>query len=78
MNGFSIDDEALALARRAGYSIKVVPADWVNAEGTHVTKLDYLRNIVEAFRIRWNLLTGAYREPTMPETEGLETERLRD
>ena len=78
MNGFSIDDEALALARRAGYSIKVVPADWVNAEGTHVTKLDYLRNIVEAFRIRWNLLTGAYREPTMLEAEGREIERLRD
>lgn len=78
MNGFSIDDEALALARRAGYSIKVVAADWVNAEGTHVTKLDYLRNIIEAFRIRWNLLTGAYNEPTMLEGERLETERLRD
>lgn len=60
MDGFSIDDEALALARRFGYDIKAVPADWVNAEGTHVTKLDYLRNVVEAFRIRWYFLTGVY------------------
>lgn len=61
MNGFSIDDESLALARRFGYSIKAVPADWINAEGTHVTKLDYLRNIGEAFRIRWYLLSGVYK-----------------
>ena len=66
MNGFSIDDEALALARRFGYSIKIVAADWVNAEGTHVTKLDYLRNVGEAFRIRWNLLSGAYQQSSRP------------
>lgn len=66
MNGFSIDDEALALARRFGYSIQIVAADWVNAEGTHVTKLDYLRNIGEAFRIRWNLLSGTYQQSSRP------------
>lgn len=66
MNGFSIDDEALALARRLGHSIKIVAADWVNAEGTHVTKLDYIRNVGEAFRIRWNLLSGAYQQPSRP------------
>jgi glycosyltransferase involved in cell wall biosynthesis len=75
MSGWSIDDEALALARRFGYQIKVVAADWVNAEGTHVTKLDYIRNIGEAFRIRWHLLTGGYSQQTRPE---IETERLRD
>lgn len=60
MNGWSFDDEALALARRYGYDIQAVAANWVDAEGTHVTKLDYLRNIWEALRIRWNLMTGVY------------------
>lgn len=60
MNGFSIDDEALALARRFGYPIQIIPADWVDAAGTHVGKLDYLRNIWEAVKIRWNLLSGVY------------------
>lgn len=60
MQGWSIDDEALALARRCGYKIQVIPADWIDAAGTHVTRLDYLRNILEAFRIRWNLMTGVY------------------
>ncbi|MFQ5399561.1 MAG: dolichyl-phosphate beta-glucosyltransferase [Anaerolineae bacterium] len=63
MNGFSIDDEALALARRYGYPIGVIPADWIDAEGTHVSKLDYLKNIWEAVRIRWYLLSGVYDRP---------------
>lgn len=62
MDGFSIDDEALALARRFGYNITVIGADWIDAAGTHVTRLDYLRNIWEAVRIRWNLLTGVYNQ----------------
>ena len=60
MNGWSYDDEALALARRFGYEIKIIPADWQDAAGTHVTKLDYLKNVWEAVHIRWNLLTGVY------------------
>jgi len=60
INGFSFDDEALALARRFRYDIKVIAANWLDAEGTHVSKLDYLKNIWEAIKIRWNLLTGVY------------------
>ncbi|MEM7113223.1 MAG: glycosyltransferase [Chloroflexota bacterium] len=60
MDGWSIDDEALALARRYGCDIQVIPADWIDAAGTHVTRWDYVRNIWEAVRIRWNLLTGVY------------------
>ncbi len=63
MNGWSFDDESLALARRFGYKIQVVGADWNDAEGTHVSKLDYFKNIVEAVRIRWYLLTGVYNHP---------------
>ena len=60
MDGWSIDDEILALARRYHYPIQVIAADWIDAEGTHVSKLDYLKNIWEAVKIRWNLLTGVY------------------
>ena len=60
MNGWSYDDEVLALARRFGYEIKIIPADWQDADGTHVTNLDYFKNIWEAIHIRWNLLTGVY------------------
>jgi len=63
MDGWSFDDESLALARRFGYKIQVVGADWNDAEGTHVSKLDYFKNIAEAIRIRWYLLTGVYNRP---------------
>ncbi len=64
MDGWSFDDECLALARREGYDIQVIGADWHDAAGTHVTKLDYIKNIFEAVRIRWYLMTGVYkREP---------------
>ncbi len=61
MDGWSFDDECLALARREGYDIQVIGADWHDAEGTHVTKLDYIKNIFEAVRIRWYLMTGVYK-----------------
>ena len=64
MDGWSFDDESLALARRSGYQIQVVGADWNDAEGTHVSKLDYFKNIAEAVRIRWYLLTGVYNHPS--------------
>jgi glycosyltransferase involved in cell wall biosynthesis len=67
MNGWSIDDETLALARRFNYRIGIIPADWIDAAGTHVTRLDYVKNIWEAVKIRWNLLTGVYKHPT-PDT----------
>lgn len=63
MNGWSFDDESLALARRFGFPIQVIGADWTDAAGTHVRKLDYFKNIWEAVRIRWYLLTGVYNRP---------------
>ncbi|GAB4269956.1 MAG: glycosyltransferase family 2 protein [Candidatus Promineifilaceae bacterium] len=70
MDGFSIDDEALALARRFGHKIAVIGADWIDAAGTHVSKLDYLKNIWEAIHIRWNLMTGVYKtRPAGPRVE---------
>ena len=61
IDGWSIDDEALALTRRFDYSIDIIAADWIDAAGTHVTRLDYVKSIWDAFKIRWNLLTGVYK-----------------
>jgi hypothetical protein len=52
-----------ALARHFGYAIQVVPAYWIDQEGTHVRLSDYFRTFKEAFEVRWNLLTGVYRRP---------------
>ncbi|MCB9422714.1 MAG: glycosyltransferase family 2 protein [Ardenticatenaceae bacterium] len=67
IDGWSIDDEALALTRRFGYRIGIIAADWIDAAGTHVTRLDYIKSIGEAVKIRWNLLTGVYKR-SRPET----------
>jgi dolichyl-phosphate beta-glucosyltransferase len=64
MDGWSFDDESLALARRFGYKVQVVGADWNDAEGTHVRKMDYIKNIIEAVRIRWYLMSGVYNHPS--------------
>jgi dolichyl-phosphate beta-glucosyltransferase len=59
---WGFDIEALALARHFGYPIKVVPAYWVDQEGTHVRFSDYFRTIKEAFEVRWNLIRGVYKK----------------
>jgi glycosyltransferase involved in cell wall biosynthesis len=73
MDGWSIDDEALALARHFGYKIHVVAANWVNAEGTHVRKIDYLKNIWDALKIRWQLMSGFYDRPRAAADPVIET-----
>lgn len=57
---WGFDMEALALARRFGYKIEIVGANWVDEPHTHVTKLDYFRSMAEAVKVRWYLLTGGY------------------
>lgn len=60
---WGFDMEALALARRFGYQIGIIPIHWIDSQGTHVQSLDYVRTLLEAFKIRWNLITGAYNQP---------------
>jgi dolichyl-phosphate beta-glucosyltransferase len=57
---WGFDMEALALARRFGYKIEVVGANWVDEPNTHVTRLDYIRSLMEAVKVRWHLITGGY------------------
>lgn len=60
INGWLFDPEALALARKFGFKIGIIGAHWVNAEGTHVKSSDYVKQIFEAVKIRWNLMRGVY------------------
>jgi dolichyl-phosphate beta-glucosyltransferase len=57
---WGFDMEALALARRLGYKIEIIGANWVDEPHTHVTRLDYIRSLTEAVKVRWHLLTGGY------------------
>lgn len=70
INRWGFDMEALALARRFGYKIEVIAANWHDAEGTHVTLSGYLGTFLEAVKIRWNLLTGVYTRQEKRQTAG--------
>ncbi len=58
---WAIDIEALAIARQHKYKIGLVPAHWIDADGTHVKSSDYIVTLLETVKIRWRLLTGTYR-----------------
>lgn len=60
IDGWGFDIEALALARRFGYTVKVLPADWVDDAETHVSLLNYFGTFWETVKIRWYLSTGKY------------------
>ncbi len=60
INGWGFDIEALALARRFGHRIEVIPAHWVDDADTHVRMWNYFDTLLETVKVRWNLLTGAY------------------
>ncbi|MGB1251159.1 MAG: dolichyl-phosphate beta-glucosyltransferase [Candidatus Promineifilaceae bacterium] len=60
MDGWVFDIEALALARRYGYSIGIIGAHWIDAEGSHVDRSHYINSLLETTKLRWNLLTGKY------------------
>jgi dolichyl-phosphate beta-glucosyltransferase len=61
INGWLFDIEALALARYFGYKINILGADWVDEPNTHVTFSGYIKSLIEALKVRWNLWTGAYK-----------------
>ena len=57
---WGFDIEALALARKFGYEISIVPAHWINDPNSHVTLGGYINTFVELFKIRLNLIRGVY------------------
>ncbi len=60
MLGFSFDIEMLALARRRGCRIGIIPVRWKFDPDSKVTLGSYLRVFADVFRIRWNLIRRAY------------------
>lgn len=63
MHGFSFDIELLALARRFGYPIGIIPIRWRFDPDSKVTLADYLQVFTDVFKIRWNLMTRKYPTP---------------
>jgi dolichyl-phosphate beta-glucosyltransferase len=57
---WGLDIEALALARKLGYRIGVIPVNWVNDPDSRVSWKGYLNTFRELFKIKWNFITHKY------------------
>jgi dolichyl-phosphate beta-glucosyltransferase len=60
MKGFSFDIEMLAIAKKLGKRIAIIPVRWQFEAGSKVTLKDYIKVFLDVFKIRWNLLTNKY------------------
>ena len=60
IDGWLFDAEALALARKYGFRVGIIGAHWIDAEGTHVKSSDYIKTLLDAVKIRINLMRGVY------------------
>lgn len=57
---WGFDIEILALAKKLGYKIGIIPALWRNDPYSHVTFSGYLYTFIELLQIRWNLIRNIY------------------
>jgi len=58
---WAFDVEALALARKLGYKIGVVPIYWINSPGSKVKLKAYIQFFKELLQIKWNLIAKKYK-----------------
>ncbi|MFH1769134.1 MAG: dolichyl-phosphate beta-glucosyltransferase [Parcubacteria group bacterium] len=58
---WGLDFEALAIARKHKFKIKEAPIKWSNDERSNVTTGGYIKTLLEAVKVWWNLLTGKYK-----------------
>lgn len=58
---WAFDVEALALARKFGYKIGIIPIQWINDTASHVKLSGYIKSLLEVFKVRWWLITGKYK-----------------
>lgn len=58
--GWAFDVEVLAIARRLGYRVAVIPVRWRHDPDSRLTLGVYLEVLRDVFRVRWHLITGAY------------------
>ncbi len=61
IHGWAFDIEVLALARRLGYRMGIIPVRWRHDPDSRLTPGVYVEVLADVFRIRWNFLTGHYR-----------------
>lgn len=60
IQGWGFDIEILALARKLGYKIAVIPVYWINNPDSRVKLKGYLTTLLDLFRIKWNLISDKY------------------
>ncbi|WP_124326769.1 flippase-like domain-containing protein [Desulfonema ishimotonii] len=54
LNGFAFDVEILYLARKLGFSVKEIPVNWVNQEGSKVNLVaDSVKMFFDILKIHW-------------------------
>ncbi|MEA2113235.1 MAG: dolichyl-phosphate beta-glucosyltransferase [Patescibacteria group bacterium] len=60
INRWGFDIEALALARKLNYRLRVIPVYWINNTDSRVSWKGYLNTFRELFKIKWNLIRKKY------------------
>lgn len=60
INRWAFDVEVLALARKLGYKIGIIPIHWINDPKSHVSLLAYFKVLFDVAKIRWNLMRRKY------------------
>lgn len=58
---WGFDFEALAIARKLGYKIGIIPIVWRNDPKSHVKLSGYFKTLQELLKVRWNLWAGKYK-----------------
>ncbi len=60
INHWAFDVEVLALARKLGYKIGIIPVYWINSPDSRVKLKGYTRFFKELLQIKWNLIWHKY------------------
>ncbi len=60
ITGFAFDIEVLAIARKRGYKIGIIPVKWKHDPDSKVTLKAYINVFLDVFKIRWNLILNRY------------------
>jgi len=60
ITGWAFDVEVLALAKKFGYKIGIVPVYWINDPESKVKLKAYFDTLLDVFRIKKDLILGRY------------------
>jgi dolichyl-phosphate beta-glucosyltransferase len=80
---FGFDIEVLAIAKRLGFKVALIPVNWINDLSSTVSFKSYLKTFVELFQIKLNLMTDKYHlksgkpgPPSQPAAENQTNKRI--